>query len=96
MSDQKDGFTRRAFLPATAAAFTIVPRHVEWVDACKGGPPANCNFEFAAPITEIALLGAIAQRTGRYLAWDAARMRFTNDEDANRFLTPAYRQGWSL
>ena len=28
MSDEKTGMTRRGFLPATAAAFTIVPRHV--------------------------------------------------------------------
>jgi len=70
--------------------------YMEWVDACKGGPPANCNFEFAAPITEIALLGVIAQRTGKYLEWDAAGMRFSNDADASRLLTPNFRQGWSL
>jgi len=70
--------------------------YMEWVDACKGGPPANCNFEFAAPITEIALVGVIAQRTGKYLVWDAANMRFTNDASANQWLTPAYRTGWSL
>src|ERR1035438_1103924 len=28
MSDEKTGLTRRGFLPATAAVFTIVPRHV--------------------------------------------------------------------
>ena len=69
---------------------------MEWVNACKGGPPANCNFEFAAPITEIALVGVIAQRTGKSLVWDAANMRFTNDANANQWLTPAYRAGWSL
>ena len=27
--------------------------HAEWIRACKGGPPAYCNFiDFAAPITE--------------------------------------------
>jgi predicted dehydrogenase len=70
--------------------------YMEWVNACKGGPPANCNFEFAAPLTEIALLGVIAQRTGRFLLWDAASMRFTNDTEATALLTPEYRKGWAL
>ncbi len=70
--------------------------YMEWVDACKGGAPANCNFEFAAPLTEIALLGVIAQRTGKFLLWDAQEMRFPNDTTATQLLKPEYRQGWSL
>ena len=70
--------------------------YMEWVDACKGGPPANCNFDFAAPLTEIALLGVIAQRTAKLLQWDAEGMRFPNDAAATQLLKPEYRQGWSL
>ncbi len=70
--------------------------YMEWVDACKGGEPANCNFDFAAPLTEIALLGVIAQRTGKFLLWDAGEMRFTNDAAATQLLKPEYRKGWSL
>jgi len=70
--------------------------YLEWVNACKGGPPANCNFEFAAPLTEIALLGVVAQRTGRYLLWDPEGMRFPNDADATALLKSEYRKGWSL
>jgi predicted dehydrogenase len=70
--------------------------YMEWVDACKRGPAANCNFEFATPITELALLGVIAQRTGRYLQWDAEAMRFTNDADATALLKAEYRKGWTL
>jgi hypothetical protein len=77
-------------LPRTAG------HYLEWIEACKGGKPATCNFEFAAPLAEIALLGVIAQRTGRYLAWDSAQMQFTNDAGANQFLNPPYRAGWSL
>jgi hypothetical protein len=70
--------------------------YVEWVNACKGGAPANCNFEFAAPLTEIALLGVVAQRTGKFLLWDAEGMRFPNDAAATQLLKPEYRKGWSL
>lgn len=70
--------------------------YMEWVDACKGGPPANCNFEFAAPLTELVLLGVAAQRTVKFLQWDPAGMRFTNDAEATGLLKPVYRKGWTL
>jgi hypothetical protein len=70
--------------------------YMEWVNACKGGPPANCNFEFAAPLAELALLGVAAQRTGKFLQWDSAGMRFTNDAEATGLLKPDYRKGWTL
>lgn len=67
-----------------------VPRSIghydEWINACKGGPAASCEFGFAARIAETALLGVIAQRTARPLDWDAAAGRFRNDDDANRLL----------
>ncbi len=85
---------------ALAAPAKTLPRtkdhYMEWVNACKGGAPANCNFEFAAPLTEIALLGVIAQRTGKFLEWDAQGMRFPNDSAASELLKPNYRAGWSL
>ena len=46
-------------------------------------------------MTETALLGVIAQRTGKILEWDADAMRFTNDEPATLLLNPPYREGWS-
>ena len=60
------------------------------------GPPASCNFEFASLLTETALLGVISQRTGKILVWDAQNMSFSNDADANQYLNPPYRSGWSL
>ena len=45
-------------------------------------------------MTEMALLGSLALRTGRMLEWDAQAMRVTNDDDANAFVAPAPRPGW--
>jgi predicted dehydrogenase len=71
--------------------------HQEWVRACKGGPAAGSAFDYGGPLTEIALLGIIALRfKGQRLAWDAASARFANCPEANRFVNPPYRQGWSL
>jgi predicted dehydrogenase len=68
----------------------------EWIDACRGGEPAGCPFEWAGPLAEAALIGNIALRTGRALDWDAAKMRFTNHEPANAFLREPYHNGWTL
>jgi len=45
----------------------------------------------------MALLGLIAIRLkNQPLKWDAANMRFTNNEKANELLRIDYRQGWTL
>ena len=33
-----------------------------WINACKGGPAACSNFEYAGPLTETVLLGNVAIR----------------------------------
>ena len=66
--------------------------------ACRGGTPACANFEYSAPLAEIALLGNIAMLAGlkQRVEWDGAAMRCTNRPELNRFLKPVYRDGWTL
>ncbi|HAK97221.1 MAG TPA: hypothetical protein DCM87_20085, partial [Planctomycetes bacterium] len=69
----------------------------EWTDACKGGPPAGSNFvDHAGHLAAVVLMGNIAIRTQQKLFWDAEKLKFKNNEDANRLLLPPYREGWSL
>jgi predicted dehydrogenase len=69
----------------------------EWIAAAKGGPPAACNFEFGGLLTETALLGVIAQRVpGELLAWDAANLRISNNDRADKLVNQPCRAGWSL
>ncbi len=72
--------------------------HLEWIAACKAGDPkaALSNFDYAGPMTEAVLLGNVALRAGKPIAWDAKAMKVTNDADANRFVNHDYRAGWSL
>lgn len=77
--------------------------HQEWVNACKGGPAAGSNFDWAGPLTETVLLGNVALRTQLRdklttvkLAWDSAKFEFTNRPEANEFLRREYRAGWSI
>jgi hypothetical protein len=71
-------------------------QHLEWIDACKGGPTPYSNFDIAAYLTEINLLGCVALRVGRRLEWDGPNMRATNAPEAAQFVTRVYRKGWAL
>jgi len=74
-----------------------VGHHKEWLDACRGGPPAGSNFvDHAGPLTEVCLLGNVALRAGRKLNWDGPSLKCLADEEANRHLHREYRKGWTL
>lgn len=76
---------------------TRSPGHYrDWIRACKGGDPACSNFSVAGPFAEWVTLGAIAYRFEGRLDWDAAKQRFTNNEEANKYLRPRFRKGWNL
>ena len=75
----------------------------EWLAACKGGEPAGSNFDWAGPLTEAVLLGNVALRsqlredlTLMKLLWDGPSLKFSNSEEANKFLRREYRTGWTL
>lgn len=70
--------------------------YYEWVNACKGGPAAASNFDYAGPFSETVLLGNVAIRARKRIEWDAANLRITNVPDANRFLTKEYRPGFGV
>jgi predicted dehydrogenase len=67
-----------------------------WIDACKGGPPACSNFEYAGPLAETVLLGNVAIRAGNRIEWDGPNMKITNIPEANELLSRKYREGWTL
>jgi predicted dehydrogenase len=77
--------------------------HKEWINACKGGPPARSNFDWAGPLTEVILLGNIALKMERQLYekglklhYDGPKMEVTNLPEANKYVRDEYREGWSL
>jgi hypothetical protein len=75
----------------------VASHHQDWTDAIRKGGKAGSNFDYGGPLTEVALLGAIAmQNPGIALEWDSEAMRFTNSETANQLLAIDYRVGWTL
>ncbi len=73
-----------------------IGHHAEWIRACKTGEPTTCNFGYAGPLTEAVLLGNVAFRAGKRLAWDSEKLTATNCPEANQFLKSEYRKGWTL
>ena len=71
-------------------------QHQEWIAACKGGAPGYSNFDVAAYLTEIMLLGCVALRTGKKLEWDGPKMRARNAREASQYVRREYRKGWKL
>jgi hypothetical protein len=67
---------------------------MNWVNAAKGKTQSSSPFEYAAHLTEIMLLGVVALRAGKKIAYDGANMRVTNVPQANDYLKRDYRQGW--
>jgi len=71
-------------------------QHLEWIAGCKGGPTPYSNFDIAAYLTEIILLGCVAMRTGKKLDWDGPNMRATNAPEAMQFVKRDNRKGWTF
>lgn len=101
------GANPRVFPAETSAKAEALPQSIarittsheqNWFDACKGKGTASSPFEYAAPLTEVMLLGLVALRTGpsKKIYYDGDAMRVTNAPDSNRFLTREYRAGWSV
>jgi len=71
--------------------------HQDWLQAIRSGGTAGSDFSYGGPLTELAMLGVIAiKMLGTKLEWDAERVQFTNCAEANQFINPPYRKGWSL
>ncbi len=75
----------------------VASHYADWTDAIRTGGKAGSHFDYGGPLTEVALLGAIAMRNpGVALQWDSEAMRFANCEQANEMLRIDYRDGWTL
>jgi predicted dehydrogenase len=78
-------------------AGTAVNHWHQWVDAARGKGRTSAPFDYAAFLTEVALLGNIALRfPHETLEWDAKRMRFPERPEADRHLSEPARAGWEV
>jgi predicted dehydrogenase len=90
------GETRMEAVPLAKGTGQGLANHVQNHLDCikKRKANTNTNVEIAAHIAKFGHLGNIAYRTGKKLVWDGHK--FTNDNDANSYLVPKYRDPWKL
>ena len=63
--------------------------------ACKGREKTRSSFDISGPLTQVFLLGVIAQRLGGKLIFDPATRQITNNKIANQLLIgPPPRKDW--
>ncbi len=98
------GFGQRALLPESQYANFEAPEafiedspgfHQEWINACKGGPTATCDFGYSGPLAETVLLGNVAYRKGGF-QWDSQQLKTMGNEQAQGLIREPYRQGWEI
>lgn len=98
-------YGRRMLLPEKEFAEFVPPKpfiqdsvghHNEWIKTIQTGGKTTCSFDYSGPLTETALLGNVAYRVGKRLAWDPKKLRATNCPEAEQYLQHHYRRGWSL
>jgi predicted dehydrogenase len=85
----------RDFQPPAPSIPKSVGHHKEWLDAVRTGGQPLCHFGYAGVLTEAVLLGNVAYRAGRQIAWDAAAGK-TDSPEADRFVKWEVRKGWEL
>ena len=69
----------------------------QWFDACKDpSRKTACDFEYSGNMIEQLLLGLVAYRVGKKIAYDPVAGKVTNCPEANDLLKRPYRAGWKL
>lgn len=88
---------QKNYTPPTPTIPRSPGHHREWLNACKGGPAACADFEYSARLTEIALTGVLALRTGKRIVWDAKNMKAIGCPEADDIINgQPYRKGWEI
>jgi hypothetical protein len=63
--------------------------------SCKGEEKCRSSFDVSGPLTQVMMLGVIAQRLNSSLSFDPKKKKITNNEIANAYLIgPPPRKGW--
>jgi predicted dehydrogenase len=72
------------------------PHVLNFLDCLRSRQKPNSDVETMHRSTSAGLLGVIAFKLRRKLAWDAQQEQFPGDAQANQLLTKEYRQPWKV
>lgn len=68
--------------------------YLNFLLACKGKEKCRSSFDVSGPLTQVFLLGILAQRLGGTIRFDRMTRRITNNREADALLAPPPRKGW--
>jgi hypothetical protein len=70
----------------------------DFLRSCKDGVPASSHFDYSGLLTEMVLLGCLAERAGvgQKVIWDGEKREVTNLPELNRLVNRTFRPGWEL
>ena len=68
----------------------------EWIDAIKNDTLPGSNFEYSADLTEMAIVGSLAQRFATKIEYDSENMKITNNPNIDKYIKEPTREGWSF
>ena len=70
--------------------------HQEWIAAIKTGGATSCNFDYSGALTEAALLGNAAYRSGGKIVWEPVNLKAIGNPAAEEYIQHHYRPGWKI
>jgi hypothetical protein len=79
-----------------AHQFPAVPITADFIECIRSRRETVAPVEVAHRATTIGLIGDIAMRLRRTMCWDPAAERFVGNDAANRMLSRAMREPWSV
>lgn len=91
--DEWDAWVANEMPEATIRRIEGGPQQ-EFIDAIKGGPAPGSNFDYSTRLTEMSLIGVMAQRFNTRIEYDAENMKVTNHNDKADFIKEPVRIGW--
>jgi len=89
-------FMKEVGKPKPAIPRVVGGHEADFLKAIRTGGRCSADFEYAARLTEIMLVGNIATLVREKLSYDFRTGRFTNSEKANGLLKREQRKGWEF
>lgn len=95
--DEMIAFKKSGYLPEKYPRVAAKGPFDEWVKAIKGeGDTPGSHFDYSSRLTEVALLGVLAQRFGGKIEWDAKKGQVSNRPELNAYVDIPAREGWEI
>ncbi|HEX2970769.1 MAG TPA: Gfo/Idh/MocA family oxidoreductase, partial [Tepidisphaeraceae bacterium] len=85
-----------AIKPREIHLYRSIHHKQDFLDCVRSRRQPIAPVEVAHRSCSVCILGHIAMKLGRKLHWDPDHERFTNDDQANRLLSRAQRQPWTV